>query len=182
MTITPEEQRKKLPAGSLKTMLKFERSGETGAYIGFVSKNPRTGRVSGVRQDSPYPKKVCVVDARVSATIIPNVLYDVVCVPMRDKKKGYVVISAEPHQFQAVLEVIYTPKVLYQINVKFGNKTVKLDLLDGNGVKERTVAGVRSVLERRFDIKDITQVVEDFNVAASELVRNFRRDGFYAKA
>lgn len=181
MVNTPKEQSKKLPAGSLKTMLKFEKSDETGAYIGFVSRNPRTGRVFGVRQDSSYPKKVCVVDARVSATIIPNVLYDAVCVPMRNKKKGYVVISAEPHQFQSVMEVIYTPKALYRIEIRFGNKTVKLDLLDGKGVTERTVAGVRSVLEKRIDLMDAAQVIEDFNAAAAELVRNFRRDGFYAK-
>jgi len=58
---------------------------------------------------------------------------------------------------------------------------VKLDLLDGKGVTERTVAGVRSVLEKRVDLMDVSQVIEDFNAAAAELVRNFRRDGFYAK-
>lgn len=39
------------------TKLKFIRSEISGAPVSFVSQNPKTGRICGVRQDSEYPKK-----------------------------------------------------------------------------------------------------------------------------
>lgn len=175
--IQKDETEKNLPTGAIKTKLKFQKSEKTGAYIGFISQNPKTGRYCGVRQDSPYPKKVCVVDAKLSYTILQNVLYDVVCIPMKEKN-GYVCISATPVQFAATVDVVYVPKAVYVVEVKFGNKVITFDPLDGKGRNHRTIAGVREILEKRVDIKDLAQVVENFNDAANEMVRNFRHDGF----
>ena len=44
------------------TKLKFVKSDVSGATVSFVSQNPKTGQICGVRQDSPYPKKICMVD------------------------------------------------------------------------------------------------------------------------
>lgn len=40
------------------TKLKFIKSEKNGAFISFVSQNPVNGVVCGVRQDSPYPKRL----------------------------------------------------------------------------------------------------------------------------
>lgn len=98
---------------------------------------------------------------------------------MKDKN-GYVCILANPVQFPASVEVVYVPKAIYAIDVKFGNKTITLDLFEGKDRSHRTVSGVREILEKRVDIKNLTQVVDDFVDAANELVRNFRRDGFFS--
>jgi len=54
--------------------------------------------------------------------------------------------------------------------------------MDGRKDTIRTIEGCKSVLEKRVDIKDVTQVVEDFVDAATDIIRKFRNDGFYAKA
>ena len=66
----------------IRTKLKFMRSEETDAYISFVSQNPTTGLYYGVRQDSKFPKKICVLDKRLSYSVVPNALYDVTMIPM----------------------------------------------------------------------------------------------------
>ena len=87
------------------TKLKFVKSEVSGAPVSFVSQNPKTGRICGVRQDSPYPKKICIVDKVLSSQIMMNALYDCALIPMSDKN-GYVVVEAEPVQFKACL--LYT--------------------------------------------------------------------------
>ena len=163
------------------TKLKFTKSEKTGAYVSFVSQNPKTGRICGVRQDSEYPKKICILDKKLMCDVLLNVLYDATLIPMAEKN-GYVVIEVNPVQFKATIETTYVPKAVYVVEVKFGNKVIRFDPMDGRKDTIRTIEGCKSVLEKRVDIKDVTQVVEDFVDAATDIIRKFRNDGFYAKA
>lgn len=163
------------------TKLKFVKSDQTGAYVSFVSQNPKTGRICGVRQSSPYPKKICILDKKLACEVLPNVLYDATLIPMAEKK-GYVVIEIVPVEFKATIETTYVPKAVYVVEVKAGNKTIRFDPLDGRKDTIRTIEGCKSVLEKRVDIKDLSQVVEDFVEAAAKLMDRFRKDGHYAKA
>lgn len=158
------------------TKLKFMKSEETGAYIGFVSQNSKTGKIAGVRQDSEYPKKICIVDKNLACQVVPNILYDVSLIPMKDKN-GYIAIEITPVSFEAKMETTYVQKAIYKIEIKFGNKTILFDPLDGKKNSTRTLPGVREVLEKRMDIRNIQQVVEDFLEAARTLMKHYEGDG-----
>lgn len=169
------------PEGTVFTRLKFCKSKRTGLPIGFVSQNPVNKRIKGVREDSEYPKTVCVVDAPLASDIILDVLYKVAIVPMKNKI-GYIVIEAEPHQFRASIEISYIPKACYCVDVKFGNKTIRFDPMDGRKDSMRTLNGCRALLEKRLDIANLNEVLDEFVDAAQEIIKRFRKDGFYYKA
>jgi hypothetical protein len=158
------------------TKLKFIKSEQTGAYISFVSQNPKTGRIVGIRQDSEYPKKICIIDRKLSNIIIPNILYDATLIPMKEKN-GYIAIEVNPVSFKATVETTYVPKALYKIEVKFGNKTILFDPVDGKKDSVRIVAGVREILEKRMDIKALQQVIDDFSEQADLLMKYYKKDG-----
>ena len=179
ITITPDGK-KKYPEGTLFTKLKFKKSEKTGMLVGFVSQNPRTGRINGVREDSEYPKQVCIVDASIAADIIIGALYNAAIVPMH-QKKGYIVIEATPYQFKAEIEICYVPKACYVVNVRFGNKTITFDPKDGRKETTRSLSAVKALLEKRIDIRNVTQVVEDFVDAANTILDKYDHDGFYVK-
>lgn len=168
------------PEGTIFTRVKFTKSEVTGLPIGFVSQNPVNKRINGVREDSKFPKSVCIVDAKIAPEIILGALYQVAIVPMRTKK-GYIAIEAEPYQFKATIEECYVPKACYTISVKFGNQNIIFDPKDGKKASMRTIAGCKALLEKRLDIANITQVVEDFVDSANEMVKRYQRDGFYYK-
>ena len=157
------------------TKLKFQKS-ETGAYISFVSQNTKTGRYSGVSQDSQYPKKIVIVDKKLASQVIPKVLYDATLIPMKERD-GYIAVELKPVSFSATIETTYVPKALYKIEIKFGNKTILYDPVDGRKDCVRTIGGVKKILEKRMDLMNLPQVVEDFLAAASILVRRLENDG-----
>lgn len=159
------------------TKLKFVRSEISGAPVSFVSQNLKTGRICGVRQDSPYLKKICIVDKLLSPQIIMNALYDCTLIPMSDKN-GYVVIAAEPVQFKAVISSAYIKNNIYVVEVKFGNKIIRFDPFNGKKESVKDIAACKSVLEKRIDIEDITQVVKDFERAAGNMVHLMERDKY----
>jgi len=169
------ENQKEQPI-KVQTKLKFVKSEKTGAIVSFVSQNPKTGRICGVRQDSQYPKKICILDKKLVSEVLLNVLYDVTMIPMTEKN-GYVVIGMTPVEFKATISTIYVKKAIYRVEVKFGNKTIVFDPLDGKKDTIRTLKGCLSVLEKRVDIKDITQVVADFQESANKLLNYMRADG-----
>ncbi len=164
----------------IRTKLKFIKSAQTGSYISFVSQNPINKRYCGVRQDSPYPKKVCVLSAGLSGEVLPNVLYDVVLVPMHEAN-GFVAIEVTPCEFDATVETSYIPGVTYKVEVKFGNKTILYDPYEGTRKSIRNIAECRQILERRVDIKNIMQVVDDFDNAASSILNKMYEDGISSK-
>lgn len=162
------------------TKLKFVKSDKTGSYIGFVSQKQKSHTYFGVRQDCPYPKKVCVLDKKLTCEILTNVLYDVELVPMRERN-GFIVVSAVPCEFAATIETLYTPKIQYRINVKFGNKCITYDPLDGEKDSVKKLSACRAILEKRVDIKDLSQVLNDFDKAASDLLNQMFADGLARK-
>ena len=169
------ENQKEQPI-KVQTKLKFVKSEKTGAIVSFVSQNPKTGRICGVRQDSQYPKKICILDKKLVSEVLLNVLYDVTMIPMTEKN-GYVVIEMTPVEFKATISTTYVKKAIYRVEVKFGNKTIVFDPLDGKKDTIRTLKGCLSVLEKRVDIKDITQVVADFQESTNKLLNYMRADG-----
>ena len=169
------ENQKEQPI-KVQTKLKFVKSEKTGAIVSFVSQNPKTGRICGVRQDSQYPKKICILDKKLVSEVLLNVLYDVTMIPMTEKN-GYVVIEMTPVEFKATISTTYVKKAIYRVEVKFGNKTIVFDPMDGKKDTIRTLKGCLSVLEKRVDIKDITQVVADFQESANKLLNYMRADG-----
>lgn len=159
------------------TKLKFTKSEQTGAIVSFVSQNPKTGQIRGVRQDDPYPKKICILDRALSSSVLLNTLYDATLVPMTSKD-GFVAISITPVQFKAKIEVTVCPKALYKVEVKFGNKVILFDPMDGKRDSVKKLAECKRVLETRVDIKDLLQVVEDFEETAYSVIAKYEQDGF----
>lgn len=176
-----ESKVEELPIGTIFTKVKFCKSEETGATVGFVSQNPITKRVCGVHADSPYPKKICLVDKKLAPDILLNVLYDVTLIPMKEKN-GYVAISATPVRFKATVEVTYVPKALYKVVVRFGNKTIVFDPKDGKKDTCRNMDKCLELLEHRVDVEDLASVVSDFADSCNVLLRFYAKDGFVYNA
>ncbi len=164
----------------IRTKLKFTKSEQTGSYIGFVSQSPATNRYRGVRQDTDNPKKICVLSSDLTCEILTNVLYDVVLVPMHEAN-GFVVIEAVPHEFTATVETSYIKGVTYKVDVTFGNKIITFDPFQGTMKSVRDIGLCRSVLEKRVDIKNLMQVVEDFDTAANAILAQMLDDGIRSK-
>lgn len=175
---TPEQSR----TTRVYTKLKFVKSEETGALISFVSQNPKTGRICGVRQDSQYPKKVCIIDKLLAGQIFPNVLYDCTLIPMATKPdgtfSGYVVIAADPTQFKAQVLTKYDKNRTYQVEARFGNKVILFDPYSGKKPSVRNLPECLAVLEKRMDVVNLLQVVEDFKNAANEILTLMENDRF----
>jgi len=163
----------------IKTKLKFVKSDRTGSWVGFVSINTKNGCVKGVREDAKEHKKVCVVTHELASIIEPNVLYDVEMIPMKNKNAGYIVVKAEPHAFEARITSNIVKNAVYVVEVKFGNKTIIFDPLDGRKDSVRTIDGVIEVLQYRKDIKDLLQVIDDFQKTANIVMTAFENDGHY---
>ena len=162
------------------SQLKFAVSEQTGEMIGFVSRHSKTKKLKGVRENSMYGKKICVLSEEIKGTIHPNVLYNVELKPMH-KDNGYVVVSALPALFKAEVKTVITAKSLYQVNVIFGNKTIYFDPKDGKTSSSRTTDGVLEILNKREDIEDKEFVIEEFKKQATSLLQQMKQDGFMQK-
>lgn len=172
---------RKIP-GAVYTKLKFSRSEITGRPVGFVFQDFKKaqGWIRGVRADSDCPKKICVVDEKLSGEILANTLYYCTLIPMAEKS-GYVVIEATPVQFKATVHTSYIKNTIYRVEVKFGNKTVYFNPFDGKKDSVKDIGVCKSLLERRVDIENQTQVVEDFERAANHLLRLMHNDRYPRK-
>lgn len=159
------------------TQLKFIQSEETGEFIGFVSRHSKTGKLMGVREDSRFGKKICVLSEELKGTVQPNKLYSVQLKAMHNGC-GYVVVSATPKRFDAQVAMLIVPKSIYQVTITFGNKVVYLDPKDGKSISSRTLAGVIRLLRERDDIENCELVIEDLTRQARQLVRKMESDGY----
>ncbi len=159
------------------TQIKFAKSERNGQIIGFVSRDPKSHKLKGVRENSAYYKKVCVLAENLKDSILPNVLYEVELTPMHNGK-GFVVVSATSAEFEAVVNTFITPGKTYKVTVTFGNKVIFLDLLNGKSHTSRTLSGALSVLKTRCDIKNKEEVITDFIRQARSLIRHFEMDGY----
>lgn len=165
---------------TIRTKLKFVKSDKTDAIISFASQNPKTGRICGVREDSPYPKKVCVLEKRLVPDIVLNALYDVEMIPMH-KKDGYIVVDASPVRFKASIYTTYVKKAIYKLEVKFGNKTIVFDPVDGKKDSVRVYEECLALLESRIDLQDHELIIADFKESATKLLKLMQADGVYYK-
>lgn len=68
------------------------------------------------------------------------------------------------------------------MEVKFGNKTIKYDPLDGVKDSVRTIDGVVEELSKRKDIKNLLLVIDDFCKSANIVLTAFQNDGHYVAA
>ncbi|WP_288612676.1 hypothetical protein [uncultured Bacteroides sp.] len=159
-----------------RTQLKFATSARTGEIIGFVSRHSKTKQLRGVREDSPYKKKICVLSEDLKGKVMPNVLYSVELKPMHSGC-GFVVIAAKPLLFQASIDTVVVPREIYRITINFGNKTVYFDPLRGRTSSSRTIAGVIALLQRRIDIENLEGIVSGFKAAAADLLQRMSDDG-----
>lgn len=169
----------------IRTKLKFIKSEKNGALISFVSQNPVNNVVCGVRQDSPYPKKIVITDREIANNILVNVLYDCVLIPMtkvlnektgENHIPGYIAIAANPVQFKATVTTKYIRGIKYNVEVTFGNKVIRFDPFKGQKESVKSLPACRAVLEKRYDVKDLMEVVEDFETAAISLMELMKQD------
>lgn len=169
----------------IRTKLKFIKSERNGALISFISQNPVNKVVCGVRQDSAYPKKIVIIDREIAHNVIVDMLYDCVLIPMTAVPNpktgemhipGYIAIEATPVQFKATVTTKYIRGVKYNVEVSFGNKVIRFDPFRGIKETTKSINACRAVLEKRCDVRDIMDVVDDFNTAASNLLALMKRD------
>lgn len=164
-----------------KTRIKFAVSQETNEIVGFVTRNSTTRMLRGVDENNDSPKKICVLSEDLKGLIQPGIVYDVEVKPMRNGN-GFVVISASRRKYPAKFETKIIPKVVYQVRITFGHKTIYFDPKDGNSPSSRTVAGVEDALRERKDLADIEDVIVQFRTAAHELLQRIVKDGYLVRA
>lgn len=169
----------------IRTKLKFIKSEHNGTLISFVSQNPVNNVICGVRQNSPYPKKIVIIDREKANNILVNVLYDCVLIPMtpvlnentgEDYIPGYIAIEANPVQFKATVTTKYIRGVKYNVEVSFGNKTILFDPFHGRKESVKSLPACRAILEKRCDVQNLMDVVEDFENAAIDMVELMKQD------
>ena len=158
--------------------MKFAKSQQTGEIIGFVSRQSKTGKLLGVREDSRFGKKICLLAEELKDKIWVNKLYDVELKPMHSHD-GYVVVSASLILFEAQVDTFIIPHGVYQVTVSYGNKIIYFDPKDGRSVSSRTLAGVIKYLKDSREIKNIGQTIEDLSHNARLIVKRMRRDGYH---
>ncbi|KAA6302794.1 MAG: hypothetical protein EZS26_000964 [Candidatus Ordinivivax streblomastigis] len=160
------------------SQLKFAKSEASGELIGFVSRHSKTKKLKGVRENSIFGKKICVLSKDLKGAILPNILYHVE-LKLMHQGNGYVVVSAIPVLFKAHIETIIIPKSIYQVNIVFGNKTIYFDPKDGKSPSSKTMEGVLEVLSARNDIENRETVIKDFERQAGILLQRMKQDGYY---
>lgn len=163
---------------NIKTKLKFSKSLVSGAFVGFVTRDTKTGIIKGVRENSPLPKQVCILSTELAPVVEEGVLYDVEMKPMREKN-GFVVTSAEPHLFEATIKTVIVKHAVYRVEVSFGNKTIIYNPMDGVNDNVKTISGVVGVLTSRKDINNQMEVIAKFEKSANILLTVYEQDGYY---
>lgn len=159
--------------------LKFVRSKETGELISFVYRQSLSKELKGVPENFDRGKQICVLskELKEAGIIREKTLYWVELRAMSGKK-GFVVVYAEPIMFPARIETTILTKVIYQVRVTFGNKTIQFDPKDGRSPSRYMMEGALQELESRVDIEDKETVIEQFKAQASILIRQLVADGF----
>ena len=134
--------------------------------------------MKGVNENSPYPKVICIANSNIANYIEPKVLYDVEMTGRPEGKKGFIVVSATPHTFEARIETQIIKNSVYNVTIKFGNKTIIFDPLDGEKDCVRTISGVKEILESRRDLKNQSDVIEEFLKTANIVLLSYKEDGY----
>lgn len=165
----------------IKTKIRFQKSGKSDRWVGFVSQNTATGMWRGVPEDSRYPKMVCLVPSDLQPSVDPHVLYDVeMAFTERGGNGHFVLVSLEPREYEASIEVECNPTLhIYQACVSFGHKTIVYDPIGGGKQCMRKVSGVMDILNARKDIRNLPEVRRLFLEAAIGMLKSAIRGGYY---
>lgn len=144
--------------------IKFTKNKMNDSLAGYVTKS--NGSWKGCRSTEKCRMKIVLPGQEVKDTMMENVLYRTTIIPMREKD-GFVAIKIEPVQFEARIETKFRGRQ-YSIEVRFGHKRLVYDPFDKRDNKcRKDIKVFLRTLESRPDIKDIAQVVEDFNEAVN---------------
>ena len=157
------------------TQLKLAVSHETGELIGFVSRNPKSQKLMGVREDSRFGKKICILAKELKGTLSPNILYRVALAPMTNRN-GYVIISAKRVEFEASVKMFVKPYEFYRVTVSFGNKVLYFDPNNGKSRFSNTIDGVVQVIRKREDVENKEEVIQLFIQRSKELLAKMEED------
>ena len=160
-----------------RSQIKFTLSEETGELIGFVSRHSKTKKLKGVRENSTFGKKICVLSEELKGKVIENILYNVELKSMH-LGNGYVVVSATPAEFKAQIDTVIVAQNIYKVCITFGNKTIYFDPKDGKSPSSRTLEGTLKIIKARKDIEDKELVVEEFIRQANHLIQRMEKDGY----
>lgn len=160
-----------------KTQLKFIKSPQNGELIGFVSRNLVTKKLRGVKENSKFKKRICLLSEELKGSIIPKILY-IVELKLMNQGNGYIVVAAEPKLFPAKITSKIIPRYVYRIKVVFGLKKIYFDPLWGKTPSSRTLQGVLEELNGRQDLADSDQVISDFIDQANALLNRMQEDGY----
>ncbi len=137
--------------------------------VAFVRKE--NGSWKGCHEHDTCKKKIVLADVGVAETLLENVLYNTVLVPMKERM-GFVAISAEPVTFKANIGLAVNDGC-YAVEVKFGHKKIVYDPAS-KMENRRSLEGVIQTLSRSVDIKDPDRVVEDFKEAAETVLAYYK--------
>lgn len=148
-------------AKNLKVYLKFHQT-EDGKKVAFVTKKSNHSWV-GCNEMSKYNKKVVLAGNKVRDEIIDGVLYKSLLLPMKSGK-GFVAVEVTTVQFDAKIETVFYGKGKFRVIVSFGNKTVECDPSSSNRNRS-DISLVTMYLEKRYDIKEKSRVISEFNMA-----------------
>ncbi len=161
-----------------KTQLKLDISKRSGILVGFVYRHVKTKKLLGVREDTPCGKHICLLSDDIPVeSVIPNKLYQVSLKAMHNGS-GYVIVDLQPIEFPAQIELKISPRKQYLITITFGNKIVYYDPVNGRTSSSRTQRGVVDLLQKREDIQNKRQVIEEFEEQADMLCRIMEKDNF----
>ena len=156
----------------IKTYLKFQRSErDKTTFVSYVRKE--NGSWKGCRENDEYKKKVVLADIGIAGTLVENVLYSAVLVPMKECM-GFVAISAEPVKFTAKVEIVIEDE-RYAVDVRFGQKLITYEPAS-TMENRRSIDAIIQTLARRMDIRDAEQVIRDFKESAEIVLAYYKAD------
>jgi len=156
----------------IKTYLKFKRSErDMHAFVSYVRKE--NGSWKGCHESDECKKKVVLADNMLATTLLENVLYSAILVPMKECM-GFVAISAQPVKFATTVETIIDDN-RYAVEVKFGHKLLVYEP-GSKHENRRSIDGIIQTLARRIDIKEPERVIHDFRESAETVLAYYRAD------
>lgn len=154
----------------IKTNIKFKKN-ERGVFYGFVTKNKK-GSWRGCNEESEVKKKIVFLDNHEESNMIPNALYQVTLIPMKSDS-GFIALNPKILQFIAKIETKVENNI-YNVTVKFGNRTVIYDPTSDNK-KKNNIQSIANFLKSRVDLKYKDAVAGEFLDCACLLLSIYKR-------
>lgn len=157
-------------AQQIKTIIKFTR-GESGInkgkVFGFVTK--QNGHWKGCRSDDECKKKIVFVDPSVSKSMLMNIPYKATLIPMHSEQ-GFIATSVSQIVFEGKI-ITKVKKGEFKVICKFGGKSIVYDPTSPSE-KYNKINEIADVIRHRADLKNASQVAEDF-IDSACIVRSF---------